>query len=157
MDALEFLTETVRPVLQDMGLYSPTAEKLLLMTACHESMGFRYKVQMGGGPARSYYQIEPETALKDLYDTYFPHRPDRAALLERFTPDDTPPAEALMNDRYATAAARLIYARRPEALPEFNDDEGLAHYWKEFWNTALGAGTIEKFLADWARYKPADY
>ena len=51
----------------------------------------------------------------------------------------------------------MIYARVPQALPDVEDDEELAGYWKTFWNTHLGAGTVEKFLDDWNRYKPEGY
>ena len=67
------------------------------MTACHESGGFRYDRQVGGGPALSYYQIEPDT-LFDLYKNYLGYRPERKGLLDQFLPaDSTGPETALMD------------------------------------------------------------
>jgi len=171
MNAAEFLDVTLRPTLMAMGMHSPAAEKLLLMTACHESGGFKYKKQLGDGPARSYYQIEPAT-LFDLYDNYLKHRPTRRELLGRFEPefafmdddqdepwqDQNTLAEWLSDDIYATAAARMIYARVSAALPAADtDDIPYAAYWKQFWNTSKGKGTVEKCLTDWEHYKPEGY
>ena len=156
-DAKEFLESTLRPTLMDMDMLSRSAEKLLLMTAAHESGGFRHARQIGGGPALSYYQIEPDT-LVDLYRNYLGYRPERKGLLDQFLPaDSTGPETALMDPVYATAAARMIYYRVPEPLPDMEDDTEMARYWKTYWNTHLGKGTGEKFLDDWNRYKPEGY
>ncbi|MCJ9430169.1 hypothetical protein [Kordiimonas marina] len=153
----EFLEDTIITTLKDMGMWSAEAEKLLMMTAAHESGGLKYDVQMGGGPARSYYQIEPNT-LQDLYDNYLAYRPELQAKLDKYMPPGNPPLdEALLDVTYATAAARLIYYRKPASIPAVDDEDGLANYWKQYWNTAQGAGTVEQFLDDWERYKPAAY
>ena len=34
--------------------------------------------------------------------------------------------------------------RAPSALPEYNDIEGMAKYWKTYYNTSQGAGTLER-------------
>jgi len=150
----DFQNETLVPVLTEMRMASPSAEKLLIMTAAHESMGYRYRAQTGGGPALSYYQIEPNT-LDDLYTNYLAYRPEKQALLDRYLPEGTSRTDALENiDSYATAAARLIYSRVPDALPDVEDSEALAKYAKQFWNTALGAATWQKYLADYDRYGP---
>ena len=49
------------------------------------------------------------------------------------------------NLAYATAMARMLYWRKPEALPAADDIPGLAAYWKRHYNTAAGRG------------KPADF
>ena len=36
---------------------------------------------------------------------------------------------------------------RPEPLPEAQDVEGLAEYWKQHFNTPRGAGTVTRFVA----------
>lgn len=153
MDAKTFLDTVLRPTLMDMDMWSASAEKLLLMTACHESMGFRHRKQLGGGPARGFYQMEPAT-LEDLYLNYLDYRPDLKALLDRFKPHpDCTVEEALLDDRFATAAARLKYCREPEALPPVEENNQFARYWKSYWNTYLGKGTVLKFLQDWDAYR----
>ncbi len=152
-DANQFLGGVIMPVLAGLGMDSPSAEKLLMMTACHESMGFCYRVQLSG-PALSYFQIEPNT-LDDLYRNYLSYRPGRLAQLDAYLPSGMPRLEALeANDAYACAAARMIYARVAEALPDVHDDMALADYAKRYWNTALGKATAEKYLADFHTYGP---
>lgn len=152
----EFLETTLIPTLIEMGMHSPAAEKLLLMTACHESEGFRYRRQIRG-PALSYFQIEPAT-LADLYASYLDYRSAKRATLDKHLPDGMTPLYALEHDdAYAVACARMIYARVSAPLPDVDDEDGLAVYWKQHYNTLLGRGTEEKYLDDWNRYKLKDY
>ncbi|WP_262689771.1 hypothetical protein [Kordiimonas aestuarii] len=152
-DANTFLDGVIIPVLRDLGMDSPAAEKLLMMTAAHESMGFRYRAQVGG-PALSYFQIEPAT-LEDLYQNYLAYRPGRQAMLDIYLPAGMGRIDALEHDdRYACAAARLLYARVPDALPVVSDDMALAAYAKRYWNTDFGKATPEKYLDDFISYGP---
>ena len=57
---------------------------------------------------------------------------------------------------YATAMARIHYLRRPERLPSAMDVEGLAQYWKDHYNTYLGAGTPEKAVKMYYQYAVVD-
>jgi len=156
MNAQEFLDEILHPTLQKMEMDSPEAEKLLLMTACHESGGFVYDRQVGG-PALSYFQVEPNT-LNDLYTNYLDYRPEKKELLDQFKPsEDCTTEEALMDPVFATAAARMIYARVSEPLPELTDDDAMGRYCKKYWNTDAGKATAEKYVNDWLRYKPASF
>jgi hypothetical protein len=58
--AEEFLTTVIRPTLIQIGLHSRAAEQLLLGTAMQES-DFIHRRQMGGGPACSFFRMEPAT------------------------------------------------------------------------------------------------
>ena len=49
------------------------------------------------------------------------------------------------NDLYAAAMCRLHYRRVPAPLPQLGDPDAVAAYWKQHYNTALGAGTPEQF------------
>jgi hypothetical protein len=42
--------------------------------------------------------------------------------------------------------ARIHYYRVAEALPHKDDLEGMAHYWKNYYNTPQGAGTTGEFM-----------
>ena len=53
---------------------------------------------------------------------------------------------------YAAAMARVHYLRRPEALPPAGDVEALGQYWKNFYNTFLGKGTVEEFVENYHRH-----
>jgi len=54
------------------------------------------------------------------------------------------------NHQYAAAMARVQYMRVPESIP--TDGKGIALYWKTYYNTKLGAGTVADFIANWNRY-----
>lgn len=152
MDGRQFRLEVVRPVLLDMGMWSEAAENLLMMTAAHESMGFKHRRQIGG-PALSYFQIEPAT-LQDLYDNYLSYRPGRQAELDKWYSGDR--LVALENDdRYATAVARMIYARVKDPLPAYDDLEALALYAKRYWNTPEGKASPGKYRDDYLRWGDA--
>ncbi len=67
-----FLASVIRPTLMTLGLYSPAAEQLLLATAIQESH-LTHRKQIGG-PALSYFQIEPKTH-NDIWDNFLKYRP----------------------------------------------------------------------------------
>ena len=50
-------------------------------------------------------------------------------------------------DRLACLFARLHYLRIPAPVP--NTQRGRAMYYKRYYNTAAGAGSVEKYLADY--------
>lgn len=146
----------IRPPLMRFDLYSEAAENLLLGTALHESGGFRWTEQLDGGPARGFYQMEPDT-LKDLYLSWLKYRPDRHKELESLRPRYMDEHEALScMPAYATLAARLQYLRDPESLPPYDDIRALARYWKRVWNTEKGKGTEQQFVDAWNRYAEAE-
>ena len=145
----------VQPALEQLGLWSLAAETLVLATAAHESGGFLYREQRGGGPALGLWQIEPDTH-DDLYFNYLDYRPElRAKLITlKTTPGaDDLDAELRDNDVYAAGVCRLIYKRHPAPLPSDPADiEAMAALWKRVYNTALGKGTVQQFISDYERH-----
>lgn len=138
------------------------AVDLLCATAAHESAGLRFLKQINNkgepvGPALSFYQIEPNT-FKDLRWNFLNSRPHFSRLFSLIGSPGLDYSENLLyNMAYATVAARLIYWRVAEALPvktgpEQDYIEALARYWKKYWNTERGAGTVEVFVKDYANY-----
>jgi len=153
----------VKPVLAALELpAADVAENLIMGTAAHESHLGDYIEQVGGGPAMGIFQMEPAT-LNDCYENYLDYS-TRAALKAKVdsflaphpaladgTPDKA--AQLATNLAYATAMCRIRYYRAPAAMPtDPNDINGLAAYWKQYYNTPLGAGTVEQFVADYNRY-----
>jgi len=129
---------------------SPTAVNLLLGTAAQESnMGY-YRRQIGGGPAVGIFQMEPNT-LCDIWTNYLRYRPVLDRRMGRLV-DDFSPEGLVTSDRYAVIMARLHYRRVKEPFPEPNDIKGLAHYWKDHYNTKKGKGTVEEFIENYKRY-----
>lgn len=143
INARQFRDLVVRPSLQEINLWSQAAENLLVGTAIQES-GLVYLKQLGGGPALGVYQIEPATHA-DIWKNYLSLRPD--SRIQRR------PDWSLITDlAYATAIARLVYYRRPEPLPAADDVEGLGQYWKDHFNTHLGAGRPAEFILKYREF-----
>ena len=146
IDPQQFRDLVIRPSLKSIGLWSQSAEQLLLATAVAES-GLRSLKQIAG-PALGVYQIEPATHADIWINFLRYHRHGTLAnSIERLiAPEASRHDQLVTNLAYATAMARLVYYRRPEPLPEADDLAGMAKYWKAHYNTVLGAGTVTGFL-----------
>lgn len=142
----QFRTYVLRPTLEQINLYSLSAEHLLLGTALTESGDMHYLHQLGQGPARGIYQMEPRTH-DDIWDHYLEYKKMlRREVLAFLAPVPEPKDQLMTNLAYATVMARIHYLRVPSALPEANDYRGLANYWKDHYNTKLGAGKPDTFF-----------
>lgn len=147
-------THIIVPTLKYLGMESKVAALLLLGTAQQESRCGKYLKQVQG-PALGVWQIEPATH-HDIYENYLSYRPTMRKLIkglsshysyhsEQYSDDDL-----VSNLKYACAIARLIYFRVSEPLPsDANDIDALAIYWKLYYNTTLGKGTIEEFVRNY--------
>lgn len=138
----------VRPVIEQLDLYSLAAEQLVMGTAAKESGGFVYIRQHLGpglhGRGRGLWQVELETA-EDLVKRHT----RRLWLVARCEPLEIN-LDRLEGDLYLGAAlCRLKYLDAPEKLPAAGDLVGMASYWKRFYNTLKGAGKPEEFVASW--------
>ena len=151
-----YLTKIIEPVLCHLapGIpYSKSAARLLLGTAIKESLNFKHRKQVGGGPAVSYFQMEPATH-DDIWNNYLKYKSDLAkkvtALLT--SPGANKHSELEHNDNYAAAMARVHYRRVPAALPPFDDLSLMAAYWKQYYNTVLGKGIAHEYVTLWNTY-----
>jgi hypothetical protein len=114
---------------------------------------YEYIEQIGTGPARSFWQVEPETAV-DNCKNFISARPElmqRAADILGIDPyhfiDPQPDNwDWILRTNIAAGIlhCRIKYWRVPESIE--HSPEGLAKYWKEHYNTAEGAGSVEHFL-----------
>ena len=128
-------------VLQEHDLPSSAAVNLLLGTAAQESKFGTYLRQIRG-PALGTFQIEKVTFewLKIKFENRFPViRGVQFAELE-------------WNLYMSILFARLLYLIMPEPLPEPDDIEALGRYWKKYYNTPLGAGTVAEFVKNYQTY-----
>ena len=153
INASQLRQSIVRPVLQNLGLWSQAAENLIMGTAAQESGLGTYVEQVGGGPARGIFQMEPAT-LDDCYVNFLDYRADLKAKIDSYlAPQPASKADQLAtNNAYAAAMCRVRYMRVSAALPDANDIPGLAAYWKQYYNTAGGKGTTDEFIANYNRY-----
>lgn len=132
--------------------------ELMIGTAATESH-LSQRAQYPNGPARGLFQVEPTTA-RDTYQTYL-KREDRRDLYHSmmgicfglasapfFIPNLKEIERLLMfYDDYCAIFARLKYLRRPEAIPKSLGN--LAEYYKRWYNTPAGAGSVRKYIRDW--------
>ena len=145
----------IRPVLQDLNLWSESAENLLMGTAAQETLlGYYVKQQLktgvGTGRGRGLYSMEPETH-DDRWANWLKYKALLANKIRAYCPN--PNADAMIyNLAYATAMARIKYAPVAEQLPAPDDIAGLARYWKKYYNTENGLGTEQQFIENYKRY-----
>ena len=151
IDVKSFRENVVDPVLQHIKLYSPAASNLMVGTAVQES-GLKYLKQING-PALGVYQIEPAT-LADVISRYLlrEDKKELAYLVWGLAGNAHHAEQLIWNMGYATAIARVKYFMATEKLPEAEDIDGLAHYWKTWYNTPLGAGTTQQFKDNYLKY-----
>ena len=140
----------IRPALERVGLYSESAEQLLVGTCCAESRLGTYLHQVRG-PALGIYQMEPATH-EDIWSNWLKYRPEEARIIRELIgaadwQGDRPNHALLITDlRYATIMARLKYYRSPKQLPQVDDWHGAASLWKQVYNCPMGAGTELHFM-----------
>lgn len=126
MIAKQFRELIVRPVVKDWP--SPVqAEELLMFTGAVESELAEAVRQIGTddnyGVGRGPFQMEPETY------TWLAGIPAYSHLLAYRMAD-----EMVWDFRLATLAARLRYHIVSQPLPEATDIDGMAAYWKKWYN-----------------------
>ena len=154
--------ETVRPALRSLEPLVPwtqAAENLVLATAAHESGGFRYRRQTGGGPARGLFQMEQVT-FRDLYDRYLAGHPRLKMLIDTlWTPDGSPGSGAdpwpqvETNDQFAAAMCRIRYWASPAKINfDPRDVFEMSRCWSQFYNTRRDPRLEAEFVANYRRY-----
>ena len=144
LSAIHLQDEVIAPALDKLDLWSRASEELVLGTAIIES-SLKWLKQHGDGPALGLWQIEPATH-QDLYENYLQYRPELMQKLEGLLAPDLSMDENLQtNLMYGAGVCRLCYYRKPDPIPIAGDLEGQAHYWKDHYNTHLGAGTVSKY------------
>ena len=138
--------DVIEPVVEVLG-GGHAAVELLYYTGLAES-GYRVTKQVGG-PALGYWQMEPAT-YQDIVDNFFHYRPELfgkvvevAELVGRLYSV----YDLETNHKLACAMARVHYLRVPAPLPPPGELASQAAYWKEYYNTVKGKGSVEHFLA----------
>lgn len=150
MNPTQLCDYIIKPTLTHLNLYSEDSTMLLLGTACAESHCGKYISQVGSDVAKGIYQMETATA-EDIIENYLLYRNE---LYDRVM--DLYIKELSFNENlrgnlfFATAMTRIHYYRVPESIP--GDLEGQATYWKKYYNTELGAGTVEGYIEKYNKY-----
>ena len=116
---------------------SKSAVDIVLATGIIESR-YEYITQMNDGPAKSFFQVEPATAVDNLAH-YLKHRPElmqkcaEASVVDLKywqTYDEKLWADILeKNIAAGIVHCRIKYCRIPKRMP--TSGEGIAHDWKD--------------------------
>lgn len=150
IDPRHLREHVIVPALQAIDLYSPTAADLVLGTACQESQCGHYLTQLGAGPARGIFQMEPATH-DDIWQNFVAYKPYLREGLKGISLTQEAD-EMRWNLLYAAAMCRVHYFRVKAALPIVGNLRGQASYWKRFYNTEAGKGTVQEYIENWRRY-----
>ena len=158
--------ELIRETLDQHGLGGDAAVNLLLGTAAVESNFGTFLKQLHRGPAVGVFQMEPDT-YDWLVEKYFTlHNREccdcgadgvewemrkRGSSVRIHWPAQTVD-EMVWDLKLAILMARLRYLVVPEPLPPADDIDALGRYWKSYYYTFAGAGSVRGWLEAWDEY-----
>ena len=145
------LFDTILDTLEYCGMTcSDNVVNMIIETACVESNCGEYIKQIKG-PACSIFQIEPNTA-KDIIQNYIVKNKPRLQNFNRlYNANLTLEQNLCTNLMFAIFMCRCFYLRIKEPIP--STVELRAKYWKKYYNTNLGKGTVEKYIKAVDKYK----
>ena len=144
------LRDLISLTLKKIDLHSESAVELLLGTAAQESRLGEYIRQLRNGPALGIFQMEPDT-FKDILDRYLLRKPELFEKIKAVSGIDCYKVEYLeWNLVFAICMSRVFYLRIPEAIPADLTDQ--AAYWKKYYNTHLGKGTVQEYIDNYKLY-----
>ena len=148
----EQFRELIEDVLREANLYSPSAVELLMLTCAVES-NFGTYIKQIKGPALGVFQMEPFTH-NDIWANYLTHKDElvEIALWPHTSEQGNELVSLKTNLAYQILMARIHYLRYPYPLPDADDIEGLAEYWKRLYNTRHGKGTVKKAIEKYKEY-----
>lgn len=154
IDPNHLVNHVVIPTLNHLGerFATPSAINLVIGTALVESK-LRWLVQLNDGPARGLWQMEPKTHA-DHVNWLSEHQDIRRAVNDLSFTGMTLTQQITGNLYYACAMCRVHYWRVNERLPLPDDVSGMASYWKRFYNTRKGKGTLLHYVSAWEIASP---
>jgi len=164
----------VKPTLDFMALHSDkpwiaseNAQVLMLGIAAVESnlqhtrqiAELRADLKHVEGPARSYWQVEPATAI----DVLSRRRRSMHAAIDPFLPPDGPIGSPQFQDAmrhsqsFGCCLARLKIMDASPAIPNWVEVGEQGQYWKLYYNSLHGAGHPDDYGHAFARHKIMNY
>lgn len=142
--------------------------ELMVGTCAYESNMGKFRIQIGGGPAKGIMQIEPATAA-DMWGRFLQvHRPqlyarfmfmcfgisDRDKFFYLPVDEDVLMSFVTVFDDLSILLARTKYLTDPRPIPKKLHDQ--AAYYKRVYNTAAGGGSTGGYLKAWRDHGCAD-
>lgn len=144
------LKEAIVKILQKLQLpINEDVVNLISEIACVESNCGDYIKQING-PACGIFQIEPNTA-KDIINNYLAYRTQyKNKVMSTYINSMTIEENLMYNLAFSVALCRVFFLRITESVP--NTVEGRAEYWKKYYNTVYGKGTVEDYIKKVEKY-----
>ena len=155
IDLAQYKQHILMPVLVALEMDSPEAVDLMIGTALQESR-LKYLAQLSGGPGIGFFQMEPATAEDIVYRYAQNNRHEFRVKVMEAVPLGGPAwlltplelkEELMRNLSLQVLLARLKYYMVPAPIP--SDTQGQARYWKQHYNTPLGRGTEDQYIANY--------
>ena len=148
------MRELIHRTLSEVGekYASDESVQLVLETGLVESQ-YKYIKQLGDGPAKGFWQVEPSTAVDNLAHFLIHRKSFMKACAEASLVDikhwqsyDEKLWADILEKNIAAGIihCRIKYWRVPKRMP--NSLTGRAAYWKQYYNSHEGAGTEEKYV-----------
>jgi len=144
----------INPSLTEIGLYSRDFEELAIGIMGHETLGGTYIAQLNDGPALGVFEMESATFIDLWNNEILKKRPElHNKIMKACNFLVAPyPKELVNNLKLAVIMCRVFFLRVEEPIPAHDNIQAIADYWKKYWNTSLGKGTTEEFIAHYHKY-----
>jgi hypothetical protein len=135
-----------------LKLNTLSAVKLIMGTAATESRMGEFIKHSGGGPGVGVYQVQP-VAFRDLVSKMNGNPKLKGAVFPFSGTSPWPMTNQIAGNMFlATSVCRMIYWFSQEALPPPGDIIGLATYYKEYYDSQIGAKAAEIWLDSWKQF-----
>ena len=145
IDSIQDIINDVLERLTEVGIPNTEEARYLIFETGMAESGYRHLEQIGGGPGISFWQLEIGTVL-DIWENFVVYRkPYIEALYKMGLVEEQLTFRVLTNIALAAAFCRLYYRRKPGAIP--GTLPGRAAYWKKYYNTAGGKGSVDHYVA----------
>lgn len=136
----------LEPALKAVDMYSLDAMYLMTATALMESKLTHLK-QLPEGPALGLFQVEWATYLDCL--RYIANHQNLYDKITTYLEREHLPGKPvnLIGDLSLNAIiARVKYYMIPETIPSYKNPEAQAQYYKQYYNTSMGAANVDSFV-----------
>jgi len=146
LDLDQLRVTLIRPCLTDCGLWSQSAENLILGIGLVET-NWSYIKQIGNvtGGGLGCLQMQKLTH-DDLVGYICSHKERATAILKSCNMEEWTSDALIYNLRYMVLMTRMFFYRMPEPLPAPNDAEGFCELHKSAYNSRLGKTDVSKSI-----------
>ncbi len=165
---IETVLKDADTYLEKPVLYSVEAVELLMGTMAVETDFGTNLYQVGGGSGQGFFQMEEDTE-KDIWKNYLKYKDVLRCTVCGYCGVNTynEISDSINSLGYQILMARIHYLRVKEALPVVDyifKGEGIelevhtmsilamAEYWKKYYNTYKGKGTVANFINKYDKY-----